>query len=625
LSVTNKVVAKIVTTRQAWLGALLCATAACHNADDYERTPEAVGDLMSIESTGQVSSLPADGVAQVEIVVKVDSRASNKAVAFTTTGGTLIGGTTNQGAQHVLVSSSGEAAIRLRSSRDVMSVTVRAALVEAAEINRELHLEFVAPDPDTVLRFVTAPTSIPADGASLSRIVVRVNPLLPNNERTVNFGASLGTFVPGTSGTTTGVADSEGLVRADLKSPSELGIARIQAQISGYVRSIDVDVVRALPEAISVGTDALTVDATGTASILVTATMQRAIGTTTNGTRGVFSGTGSSGEAVGVFRDEAVVANGKATARYYPGTTGYRGPVTIAVGVSGSTVVGTTTINVTNPGAMSLSGVDLTDAVDELVDSREFQGVIVVSLNGTVVTKSSYGFSNVTDGRRNSADTIFPTLALSSTFLLYSVLDLAKHGYLRLDEPLSYYLADSTMGGSIREILATVRVENRSAERAALPSASEASLIQLVEQISGIEYHAYLRQTIFDRLGMLSTGNLAATVASRQRANGHRWSGGHPAPVEDVAWQTASGVLFSTANDLELWGREYQFVVPDNDRGADTLAEQISGRAPGFSVESVNLIEPAVSVLVLSNVERDSRDLAVRIADIAARGDCACD
>lgn len=91
----------------------------------------------------------------------------------------------------------------------------------------------------------------------------------------------------------------------------------------------------------------------------------------------------------------------------------------------------------------------------------------------------------------------------------------------------------------------------------------------LVEEVSGIEFNAYLQQKILDPLGMSETTS-ASTSDRVQGAPGHAQVYGMPVRVSGPdAWVAGAGGVTSTAHDLGIWLRFQHGTLPD---GEDVLS-----------------------------------------------------
>jgi hypothetical protein len=324
----------------------------CYDKKDYSPTAPPTADALVLSTANAQTSIPADGVSRLRIVAQIspDADADKRTVLFSTTAGTLVGTPNSTSQIAVPADVTGTATVELRSAQQVGSAVVTAQIQNVSGLSRSLTVNFTAADPNTVIDFVAAPGSAPADGATISSFTVQLSPALPLGTQ-VTFQATAGRFQPENAASVTRTADGSYRVTADLASPTTLGSGRVTATANNVSRQTTIDFVRALPNLITVATGGTFEVAPSTSTgVTVTGTFLRNIGTVTAGTVATFRATTSSGTAIGFFRDVTTVsAAGIATATFLAGETDYRGPVTITVGAEGSSVTGSTGITIVDP------------------------------------------------------------------------------------------------------------------------------------------------------------------------------------------------------------------------------------------------------------------------------------
>jgi hypothetical protein len=343
------------------IGALLAlglGTGACYEEGDYTPSEALVGSIIVLVSVDGQTTLPADGVSRLALEARLLGGPSfdHRTVLFRTTAGTLEGGSVDGDAMAVEADGGGRARIDLLSAQQVGGAVVTATPKDAAGVSASLEIAFLPANPDEVIRFVAAPATAPADGATLSGFTVQLSPALPLGTEVV-FRTTLGTFAPGDTDSVTLMADGSFQATADLKSPAAdspeaLGIARIRATANQVTREATIAFHRALPDRITVSTGGkFQVMADGTDSVTVTGTFLRDLGQVTAGTVATFRAGDSTGASIGFFGDVSVVgAGGEATATFLAGTTAFRGRVTLTVGAEGGHVTGTAEVEVIDPG-----------------------------------------------------------------------------------------------------------------------------------------------------------------------------------------------------------------------------------------------------------------------------------
>lgn len=328
------------------------AGACGYDKSDYSPTAPNLTDVLSIAAVG-ASTLPADGFSRLRIEARFGGAPAldRRGVIFSTSNGTLDGGeaVANCAAcRKVVADETGVATIDLVSSQRVGSAQVSAASEHSPGIVANLIVAFVAASPDDTIRFVTAPTRAPADGATLSSFVAEVSPSVPAAQRMVTFATtSASGFAPtGNTMLPNVPVDGGNRAAADLKSASTIGPVRVSATVNGVTRAATIEMERALPNAVTVLVDEPVAPAAADTKIRVTATLRRDVGTVTDGTTATFSATRAGGATVGIFSNIDVSAAGVITADFLPQTT-EPGTITITVTAQGNSARGTVQVVLT--------------------------------------------------------------------------------------------------------------------------------------------------------------------------------------------------------------------------------------------------------------------------------------
>ncbi|HEV8241590.1 MAG TPA: hypothetical protein VGS57_19665 [Thermoanaerobaculia bacterium] len=324
----------------------------CYNKKDYSPTAPATADALTLTTANQQTSLPADGVSRLRIIARIspDADADKRTVLFSTTAGTLVGTANASGQIAVAADVTGTATVELKSAQQVGIAVVTAQVQNVSGLSRQINISFTSADAGSVIQFVTAPASAPADGATISSFTVQLSPSLPLGTQ-VQFQATAGLFQPENAASVTRTADGSYRVSADLASPTTIGSARVTATANNVSQQTTINFVRALPNIITVSTGGtFTVTPSTSSGVTVTGTFLRDIGMVTAGTVATFRAFTSDGTAIGFFRDVTTVSSsGTATATFLAGQTDYRGPVTIIVGAQGTSVTGSTGITIVDP------------------------------------------------------------------------------------------------------------------------------------------------------------------------------------------------------------------------------------------------------------------------------------
>jgi hypothetical protein len=339
----------------------LFAGTGCYDKDDYDLTPGLVETQLSLQVKGGTNTLPADGFSRVGLVAKISPKADadRRTVVFTTSAGTMVGGTAVQTTWEVPADASGEAFIELQSSQKIETAVVTAQVKGVPGLSTTLTVAFVPVQPDDVIEFTGFPShALPADGASLTPFTVTISDSIPSASRTVSFTTTVGTFAPGTDTTISVPADAGNTATVELRSPTQITSGRVRATVNGVTREVPVSFDRALPNFISLAADKFTVAASAADQVALTATLTRNIGMVTPNSPVVFKAVGTAGTTdvalpSTFFQNVTVVTlvNGQsvATAVFRPGATDYRGAVTVTVEVPGSSVRGSVELEIVAP------------------------------------------------------------------------------------------------------------------------------------------------------------------------------------------------------------------------------------------------------------------------------------
>ncbi|HBL28457.1 MAG TPA: hypothetical protein DD490_16615 [Acidobacteria bacterium] len=322
----------------------------CYDKDDY--VPSANETRLTLLSPSGTNTVAADGFSRLGLIARISPRADadRRTVVFSTSAGTLIGGTGVGATREVPADTAGEAFIELQSSQRVETALVTAGVKDVPGLTTNLTVSFVALDPNQILRFTTVPNGpFPADGATSTSFSVTLSGAVPpdaNGLRTVQFTTTAGSFGVG-GPTTIGVpADAGNVATVDLTSPSTITTGHLRATINGVTREVPLSFDRALPHRITVTTDTFSVAAGSQANLSVT--LARDIGQVTNGTPVLYRAEGTAGELPSTYFQNATLSNsGTASVVFRPDSSNtYKGPVTITARVEGSGAAGSVRVEI---------------------------------------------------------------------------------------------------------------------------------------------------------------------------------------------------------------------------------------------------------------------------------------
>lgn len=315
----------------------------------------------------------------------------------------------------------------------------------------------------------------------------------------------------------------------------------------------------------------------------------------------------------------------------------------------------------------------MSTVVKERSAGDHFMGSVLVAKDGTVIFAESTGWANLEWQTAPSPATKFRIGSVTKQFTAACILLLAERGKLSVDDPLGKYLATAPEPWkpvTLRQLLShTGGIPNYTAQpdyaalktRPATPAEIIAHLAAvpldfppgeqyrysntgyvllgwIIEVASGQSYATFLRENIFQPLGLNDTGYDSNTTVIPQRAAGYvrGRNGLVNAPYVDMHVPFAAGALYSTPMDLLHWTQALfggkvlsaasltQMTTPvqhnyafgldvATDHGRKVISH--SGGIDGFNAQLTYYPESKVTVIALSNVEGPgatdiARDLA---------------
>lgn len=291
---------------------------------------------------------------------------------------------------------------------------------------------------------------------------------------------------------------------------------------------------------------------------------------------------------------------------------------------------------------------------------------ILVVRDAEVLLKDAFGLANLELEVPITTDTVFRIGSITKCFTAVAILRLHEEGRLNIAHFLNMYLPDAPHAGKItvRHLLShTSGLAGKHAPLAFTPGeqidySNEGYILlgQIIEKVSGKKYADYLKETIFDPLGMTNSGYDRPESILRHRSSGYMYGpdgrAGN-APYTDMTGPFSAGGLYSTVEDLRLFdealhsgkilkrdtlneaftpvklsgGREgaygYGWMI-NRHRGVLELAH--GGDFNGFNSYLARYPEHKLTVIVLENVSLrppgplpSAGDIARRIAEVYLR------
>jgi CubicO group peptidase (beta-lactamase class C family) len=290
---------------------------------------------------------------------------------------------------------------------------------------------------------------------------------------------------------------------------------------------------------------------------------------------------------------------------------------------------------------------------------NNFSGSILIAKAGRVLLDKGYSKASYELAVDNTPRTRFHIASLSKTFTAAAILILQERGQLSVDDPLAKFIPDYPNGEkitvhhllthtsgipnvndlpeygeksksrlSLTEIISLFKekpLEFAPGARYRYSNSNYNLLAFIIEKVSGKSYGDFLRENIFQPLGMDETGNDDGS----DHLIPNRASGYVPVGIRDVEnapylnWsiKTGNGSLYSTVDDLYKWDRAlytekilkkstldkmftnyggfgYGWYVRKH---FDKRVTAITGRSPGFTSSLERFIDDDVCIILAAN------------------------
>jgi CubicO group peptidase (beta-lactamase class C family) len=241
---------------------------------------------------------------------------------------------------------------------------------------------------------------------------------------------------------------------------------------------------------------------------------------------------------------------------------------------------------------------ELKTSVDNILNRHPAVGLAVgVVRDGALASFYAHGHADIASNTPVTQDTVFRIGSITKTFTAIAVLQLCEQGLVDLDAPANQYLRTyrlvsakaSFRPATVRHLLTHTAGISEQVPRSGLlrrdfgetvklggriPSLADyyrgglrleaepgtrfrygdhgfATLGQLVEDVSGQPFHRYLREHVFEPLGMADTTLLRSEVDPSRLASGYRLgSQGARAVTQREYVPAGAGAIFSTPRDM---------------------------------------------------------------------------
>jgi CubicO group peptidase (beta-lactamase class C family) len=299
--------------------------------------------------------------------------------------------------------------------------------------------------------------------------------------------------------------------------------------------------------------------------------------------------------------------------------------------------------------------------IEPFVKAAGFSGTVLIAKGGEILVNKGYGMANYEWEVPNTPGTIFQIASISKSFTAAALMILEERGLLSVADPLTKFIPDYPNGDKItvhhllthtsgipnindfpeysqksrfpntlEQIIAMFKNKALDQEPGASYRYSNSNynlLAYIIEKVSGKSYGDFLRENIFEPLGMANTGHPARVeTLLPNRATGYVPAGQidlEKAPYLDWTIKTGNGSLYSTSEDLYKWDRSLyseeilkketldKILTPYVDNvgygwfvreRSGRRVTSINGRSPGFASYLERYIDEDACIIILSNI-----------------------
>ena len=214
-----------------------------------------------------------------------------------------------------------------------------------------------------------------------------------------------------------------------------------------------------------------------------------------------------------------------------------------------------------------------------------FSGALLVAKNGEIILNKGYGAAIRSSETPNDANTIFSVGSITKQFTAAAILKLESRGKLRVTDSLGTYFKDvppekqsitihnllthtsgivQDAGGdyemvgrdeAVRRILA-LPMEFKPGEQFGYSNSGYSLLAAIVEQVSGLSYEQFLRDSLFVPSGMMATGYRIPDWKSHVVAHWYVGEKDNLTPLQRQypGWfLVGNGGILSTPGDMYRW------------------------------------------------------------------------
>ncbi|HEX5874818.1 MAG TPA: serine hydrolase domain-containing protein [Pyrinomonadaceae bacterium] len=333
---------------------------------------------------------------------------------------------------------------------------------------------------------------------------------------------------------------------------------------------------------------------------------------------------------------------------------------------------------------LALSVAAQADKVDDYVkaqmEKQHIPGVSLLVIKDDKIIKSQgYGLANVELNVPATADTVYKIGSVSKQFLATGIMLLVQDGKISLDDPVAKFLEgtpDTWKPITVRHLLThtsgivreapgfdPLKIQNEAdviktayplplrftpGEKYEYCNVGYFTLAEIISKVSGKPWGDFLKERVFEPLGMNSTRTTNMTELVPNRANGYVWRNGKLQNASIYFALRPSGAFLSTINDLAKWDAalntgkilkpstlEQMWTPVKLNNGTTSLYgfgweltpirdhKQVNhgGSLPGFRAQYTRFVDDKISIAVLTNGDNaNASAIAIGVANFYIPG-----
>jgi len=225
---------------------------------------------------------------------------------------------------------------------------------------------------------------------------------------------------------------------------------------------------------------------------------------------------------------------------------------------------------------------------------ENFSGNVLVAVNNKPIFKKSYGYANIELSVKNTSQSKFRIGSITKQFTAMAIMILQEQGKLNVTDKLSHHISDvpeswkeitihqlltHTSGimhswalegfednmmlyTPINEIIDKFKdqpLDGYPGEKFQYSGTGYFILSTLIEKVSGKSYETFLKEEIFDIIGMANSGSDAPEKIIPNRVSGYYSdsTGTYNSTFIYMPILTGGGNLFSTTDDFLKWDQSF--------------------------------------------------------------------